>query len=194
MSIRAALENAIGGLWVAWIVYWWISSRDVKATIRHESVASRLAHVVPLSMAAWMIAAPKIQNGWLTARFVPASTWIYFVGVLIVAAGMGFTVWARIHLGRNWSGTVTLKQGHEFVRSGPYRYVRHPIYTGLLAAFAGSALARGELRGIVAVAIAFAALWRKLKLEERWLGEAFRRELRALSRRSSSTRSVHSLS
>jgi len=114
--------------------------------------------------------------------------------VLIVAAGLGFTVWARIHLGRNWSGTVTLKQGHEFVRSGPYRYVRHPIYTGLLAAFAGSALARGELRGIVAVAIAFAALWRKLKLEERWLGEAFRRELRALSRRSSSTRSVHSLS
>ena len=194
MSIRAALENAIGGLWVAWIVYWWISSRDVKATIRHESVASRLAHVVPLSMAAWMIAAPKIQNGRLTARFVPASTWIYFVGVLIVAAGLGFTVWARIHLGRNWSGTVTLKQGHEFVRSGPYRYVRHPIYTGLLAAFAGSALARGELRGIVAVAIAFAALWRKLKLEERWLGEAFRRELRALSRRSSSTRSVHSLS
>jgi len=88
MSIRAALENAIGGLWVAWIVYWWISSRDVKATIRHESVASRLAHVVPLSMAAWMIAAPKIQNGWLTARFVPASTWIYFVGVLIVGAGL----------------------------------------------------------------------------------------------------------
>ena len=90
-------------------------------------------------------------------------------------------------LGRNWSGVVTVKQDHELIRSGPYRYVRHPIYTGLLIAFAGSAIARGEWRGILALAIVFAALWRKLRLEERWMIETFgdaylryRAEVRAL--------------
>ena len=90
-------------------------------------------------------------------------------------------------LGRNWSGIVTVKQDHELVRSGPYRWVRHPIYTGLLIAFVGTAISRGEWRGVLAVLIVFAALWRKLQLEERWMIETFgdaylryRAEVRAL--------------
>ena len=93
------------------------------------------------------------------------------VGVVIL--GLGFTICARIALGGNWSATVTVKHGHEIVRSGPYRWLRHPIYTGLLLAFVGCAVALGEWRGIVAVAIVWAALWRKLRLEERWLTEEF---------------------
>jgi len=173
MSLSTALQYAIAGLWVAWIVYWWASSRNVKTTVRHESVPSRLAHVIPLAIGAWMIGASRMPGGVLTGRLLPASVWIFFAGVIIVAAGLGFTVWARIHLGRNWSGTVTLKEGHELIVTGPYRFVRHPIYSGLLLAFVGSAIARGEWRGVAAVALAFAALWGKLKLEERWLGEAF---------------------
>jgi protein-S-isoprenylcysteine O-methyltransferase Ste14 len=68
-----------------------------------------------------------------------------------------------VHLGRNWSGTVTIKQDHELIASGPYALVRHPIYTGLLLALVGSAMARGELRGAIAVLVAWAALWRKLR-------------------------------
>jgi protein-S-isoprenylcysteine O-methyltransferase Ste14 len=173
MSLSTVLQYAIAGLWVAWIVYWWASSRNVKTTVRHESVPSRLAHVIPLAIGAWMIGASRMPGGVFTGRLLPASVWIFFAGVIIVAAGLGFTVWARIHLGRNWSGTVTLKEGHELIVTGPYRFVRHPIYSGLLLAFVGSAIARGEWRGVAAVALAFAALWGKLKLEERWLGEAF---------------------
>jgi protein-S-isoprenylcysteine O-methyltransferase Ste14 len=173
MSARVALENAVFGLWVAWLLYWWIAARNVKVTRRREGMASRLAHIVPLALAAWMLAAPRLPGGVLGGRFLPATLSVYLVGVLVLAAGLAFTVWARVILGRNWSGTVTLKEGHELIRSGPYRFVRHPIYTGLLVAFAGSAIARGEWRGLVALAIAFAALWRKLKLEERWLGETF---------------------
>jgi len=92
-------------------------------------------------------------------------------------------VWARVHLGGNWSGIVTLKEDHELVRRGPYRWVRHPIYSGLLLAIAGSAVVRGEWRGFLALAIAFAALWRKLKLEERWLGETFGEQYAAYRRR-----------
>jgi protein-S-isoprenylcysteine O-methyltransferase Ste14 len=70
-----------------------------------------------------------------------------------------------MHIGTNWSGIVTIKQGHELVTTGPYALVRHPIYSGLLLAFIGSAMARGEWRGVLAVLIAFLALWRKLRLE-----------------------------
>ena len=92
---------------------------------------------------------------------------------LITALGLALTVWARLVLGTNWSGSVTVKQDHTLVRRGPYRMVRHPIYTGLLLAFAGSALARGEWRGLLAVLIAWLALWRKWRLEERWMAETF---------------------
>jgi protein-S-isoprenylcysteine O-methyltransferase Ste14 len=86
-------------------------------------------------------------------------------------------------LGRNWSGIVTLKENHELITQGPYNLVRHPIYTGLLVAFLGSALARGQWRGLIAVAIVFWALWRKLRLEERWMREQFGEQYVAYSKR-----------
>ena len=88
-----------------------------------------------------------------------------------------------MHIGRNWSGTVTFKEGHELVTTGPYALVRHPIYTGLLLAFIGSAVGRGEWRGVLAVFIAFLALWRKLRLEERWMREQFGDAYDAYARR-----------
>jgi protein-S-isoprenylcysteine O-methyltransferase Ste14 len=173
MSARLALPYLLGGVWVAWLVYWWASARNVKPTRRHESFGSRLAHIVPLGVAAWLLAMPTLPGDALSGRLLPRTLTVYLIGTAITAVGLGFSVWARAHLGRNWSGTVTLKEDHELVRGGPYRFVRHPIYTGLLVAFAGSAVARGEWRGVLAVAIAFIALWRKLKLEERWLEETF---------------------
>ena len=97
----------------------------------------------------------------------------FWIGAAVTAAGLLFAVWARRHIGRNWSGQVTIKSDHELVTTGPYGMVRHPIYTGLLLAFAGTALAVGEVRGLLALAIACAALWRKLKLEERYMREQF---------------------
>jgi protein-S-isoprenylcysteine O-methyltransferase Ste14 len=96
---------------------------------------------------------------------------------------MLFTVWARVYLGGNWSGIVTIKHDHELIASGPYAIVRHPIYTGLLVAFIGSAVARGEWRGVLAVLIAWMALWRKLRLEERWMAERFGQQYEAYCRR-----------
>jgi protein-S-isoprenylcysteine O-methyltransferase Ste14 len=88
-----------------------------------------------------------------------------------------------LHLGRNWSGAVTIKDGHELVTSGPYALVRHPIYTGLLLAFLGSAVALGDWRGALAFALAAGALWRKLRLEERWMREQFGDAYQAYSQR-----------
>jgi protein-S-isoprenylcysteine O-methyltransferase Ste14 len=174
-------------MWAAWALYWTLSARNAKATARREPLWSRLAHIGPLILAAWLLAARHMPGGWLEEPLPFAGLGAYWTGAVLAVLGFAITAWARVHLGRNWSGTVTVKQGHELVRSGPYAWARHPIYTGLLLALVGSALARGEWRGVLALAIAFAALWRKLRLEERWMGEtfgaayeAYKREVKAL--------------
>jgi protein-S-isoprenylcysteine O-methyltransferase Ste14 len=95
------------------------------------------------------------------------------MGVALVIIGLAFAVWARAHLGSNWSGTVTIKQDHELIRSGPYAYVRHPIYTGLLAALLGTTVASGTVHAAVGLAIITVALIRKSRVEERFMREIF---------------------
>jgi protein-S-isoprenylcysteine O-methyltransferase Ste14 len=162
----------IPGLWLAWGLYWWQASYGVKRAVRRESTLSRAAHFLPLGIAGLLLGLNSFP-GWLGARWIAPSWTPFAVGVALVVLGLLFSVWARIVLGGNWSGSVTLKQNHEIIRSGPYRWIRHPIYTGLVLAFLGSAIARGEWRGLLAVLIVIAALWRKWRLEERWLAESF---------------------
>ena len=92
---------------------------------------------------------------------------------LIVLAGLAFTVWARVALGRNWSAEVTFKQDHELIQSGPYALARHPIYTGLLLMALGTAINYGRPFGFVAFAGICGGLWWKVREEERVMGEHF---------------------
>ena len=160
-------------LWLAWIGYWWISSSDVKPTARREAFSSRISYMGPLVVAALLLALPNLPLPLLRERFVPRSPTMFATAATITAVGLIFSVWARRHLGRNWSGTVTIKEDHELITTGPYGIVRHPIYTGLLVAFVGSAIAVGEWRGIVAVLLAFLSFLFKLRIEERWMRERF---------------------
>ena len=170
--MSTASAPVIPALWIAWALYWGWSSRAVKSVRRRESWLSRAAHVGPLGVATLLLAVPSLP-GWLGERCFAGGRGADVLAAALVVAGLGFSVWARVVLGGNWSASVTLKDGHEIIRSGPYRLIRHPIYTGLIVAFAGSALARGEWHRLAALAIAFAALWRKLNVEERWLTEEF---------------------
>jgi protein-S-isoprenylcysteine O-methyltransferase Ste14 len=172
-------RELIPALWLAWLIYWRISAAGVKAVQRRESAASRAAHIVPLVIAGVLLYMRDIPGGGvLFERFLPRSYTTYWTGATLVALGLAFSVWARIHIGTNWSGTVTVKEQHQLVRGGPYAKLRHPIYTGILLALIGTAIVRGEWRGVLAVLIAFAALWRKLRLEERWMIETFGDEYR----------------
>jgi protein-S-isoprenylcysteine O-methyltransferase Ste14 len=166
-------EHAIDMLWIAWLIYWCAAAFTTKPTRRRESVASRLLHLAPLYLGVALLLLPRLPLGWLNMRFLPWSSGWYFLGFALVVLGLGFSVLARVWLGGNWSGTVTLKQDHQLIRRGPYRWVRHPIYTGLLLALLGSAIAQGEWRGLLAVALITLSFLRKITIEERFLTEQF---------------------
>jgi protein-S-isoprenylcysteine O-methyltransferase Ste14 len=87
--------------------------------------------------------------------------------------GLAIAIWARRCLGRNWSGEITIKQDHELIRSGPYRLLRHPIYTGLLTMYLGAAIVTGEWFALLGLGLAVFAYWRKVRLEEANLELAF---------------------
>jgi protein-S-isoprenylcysteine O-methyltransferase Ste14 len=160
-------------LWATLAIYWWLSARDVKQTTRREPLVSRLLHLGPMMLAAAILWSPRFDVLGLETRFMPRAPWVFWLGAGVTCAGLAFAIWARHTIGRNWSAIVTLKQDHELVTHGPYAFVRHPIYTGLLFGLLGSALALGQWRGLLAVAIFLLAVLRKVRLEERWMHERF---------------------
>ncbi|KLU21442.1 hypothetical protein EOS_35975 [Caballeronia mineralivorans PML1(12)] len=166
-------------LWIVWAIYWKLAASGVKVASRTESLAFRAMHIVPVSVAALLLWLPTLPGGFLCGRILSSTQAVWWIGALLTAAGLLFTVWARVYLGGNWSALVTLKENHELIRGGPYRFVRHPVYAGLIVSFVGSAIACGEWRGVLAVLLACGALWFKLRREECWLeeqfGEAYRR-------------------
>lgn len=170
-------------MWLSWAAYWWLASFGAKRVDRREPLGSRLLHVLPLTLAAWLLWADRAPSALLNERMFPWAPWSFWAATLVTAVGLLFAVWARVHLGRNWSGTVTIKHDHELIVSGPYAIVRHPIYTGLLIAFVGTAMARGEWRGLIAILIGWLALWRKLTVEERWMTEQFGQQYQDYRRR-----------
>ncbi len=156
-------------LWVGWMVVWLAASFTVKPTERREQAVSRVLTSAPLVICAALFVLPSLPS----AHVVRWAPWMLSVGTLLVAAGLGFAIWARVHLGGNWSGSVELKADHALVRSGPYRLVRHPIYTGMLLALLGSALALDEWRGVLGLAFGAAGIARRVWLEDRWMAAAF---------------------
>ena len=155
--------------WAVFSAYWEIAARNAAAAKVSETKASRAVHVALVNVAMILVLAPVRGLG----RLLPVSPILMAAGLALVALGILLAMWARQHLGRNWSGEITIKVDHRLIRSGPYRLLRHPIYTGLLTMYAGAALVTGERLSAVGVAVVVIAYWRKIRLEERNLAVAF---------------------
>ena len=165
--------GVIGDLWMLFGLYWLVSALNRKKTKRRESWWQRLAYVLPLAAAFYLLFRYEYGHAWLGARFVPETPMVPWLGVVIMASGVAVAFWARFHLGANWSGVVTLKEGHELIRTGPYRTIRHPIYTGILLAFFGNVVQVGQVRGLIALLIIWLSFYFKARREESFLAQEF---------------------
>jgi protein-S-isoprenylcysteine O-methyltransferase Ste14 len=171
--IRWGPELAIYAMWVAWMVGW-----NIAAFSTAKSVArSRTPWIVPFLIAS--IVGFSLLLGVFVVHGKPMcvfgcrqwdagenANWAF---TALAAIGFLFMVWARVHLGKLWSGGVTRREGHRVVDTGPYAIVRHPIYNGLIIAMLGTVLVRGTALALAGFAVLTMTYVIKARLEERFL-------------------------
>jgi protein-S-isoprenylcysteine O-methyltransferase Ste14 len=152
--------------WYAFAIYWIVTAFRVKTTQATEPIAARLFTMAVVGFAFVLLFSQYFHGGILGERFLARNRPIEQAGVVLTFLGAALAIWARTILGRNWSAEVSLKVDHQLIRSGPYAYVRHPIYTGLLLACTGTAVVIGEWRGLLAIVVAGVGLGLKARREE----------------------------
>jgi len=171
--------TVVGVIWLVWWLTWWMAARWSSENVSGAGKGRQIPYRI-LTIAGVILFFGLYQHDfrsevvlWDTSRTV---AWV-LVGV--TCAGLGFTWWARIHLGRFWSANVNRKADHRVVDSGPYAIVRHPIYTGIILATMATAVMRGTVLGWLGMALLTAGWYVKARLEERFLreqlGEAYAR-------------------
>ena len=166
-------ESFFPVVWIVFLLYWQIKAAGTKTTRRIEPAASRIMRALALLIVVVLLSTTRIPLPWLYRQLWPAGIWSFSVGAAVTVAGLLFAVWARQHLASNWSSAITIKQGHELITTGPYARVRHPIYTGILTGFLGTAIALSQVRGAIGFVLMFFAFWTKFRKEEEWMRSQF---------------------
>ena len=183
----AIIQTIIFGTWILFWGYWLFSAiRDRSPYKRKQSPQSLLLYVIVLAVA-WLLVTGMLSPGLLLEQVVPATLPFAFAGLVVTTAGLSFAVWARIHLGKNWSGSPAIRVDQRIIRTGPYRIVRNPIYAGILLGVTGTAIALGTVWALSTIVLLLAAFLLKIHVEEQFLLEEFgeeylqyKREVRAL--------------
>ena len=166
--------QVIPAAWIAFLLFWLISGFAAKRIARRERRSGIVWRVGIGAVAALLLSlAGNPRLGPLTLRFLPETVRVAWTGTALTVAGVLFAIWARVYLGRYWSSTVALKADHQLIRSGPYARIRHPIYTGILLALAGTAITVGRYAALLAFAIYLGAFWWKARQEETLLAGQF---------------------
>lgn len=155
-------------IWTVWALSWFAAAVWSRQTTARASLAQEMPYrlvTVAGVVLLFGIEFRSFPHGW------DVSEPVAWAMVALIAAGFAFAWWARIHLGTLWSGTITRKQDHRVVQSGPYALVRHPIYTGILLAAFATAVARGRWEALIGAALFALGCWIKARQEERFLSE-----------------------
>jgi len=171
--------NIISACWILFAVIWLLAAFATKQSVYQESRLQRMRYVIPILLGGFLLAKGHRLSDPLNHRVIPHVEALAWTGVVLCIAGFAFCIWARFTLGRNWSGVVTLKRGHELISDGPYALVRHPIYTGLLTMFVATVIVLGHVAGIIALPFVFVSLWIKLRYEEKLMLKQFPNEYAA---------------
>ena len=174
---------AVKWIWIVFGSFWLLAAFVQKRSVRRQSTGSRMSQlaIILLALTPFFIADKRF--GILHRHFFPDPLAVQYLGILLMLLGCGFAVWARVTLGSNWSGTVTVKENHTLITRGPYAWVRHPIYTGILLALLGTAVVLGTFLSTLEVAVVALALWLKLRTEEQFMLETFGEQYTAYRQR-----------
>ena len=170
-------------LWLCWLTFWILAARRTAANLRMETLLTGASYRIPLVLGIFLMILQRLPLPPLNLTLWPPTPLIVAASFVLIVAGLAFTVWARFHLGKYWSGRVTLKADHRVIQTGPYAWVRHPIYSGLILALLGTTLTIGTLQacaGFVLISLSFV---RKLQIEEVWLRSYFGAEYERYQKR-----------
>jgi protein-S-isoprenylcysteine O-methyltransferase Ste14 len=151
--------------WLVLLLYWLISWFAVKATAERRSFASSLSYRIPMFIGGVLAAKFGVPYP-LNIKLTPHTIWTEWIAAGVCVTGLGIAIWSRRTLADNWSSDVRFKQGHELMQTGPYRFVRHPIYTGVLLMCFTLAIQFGRLHCWLGALIIVLGVWIKLKQEE----------------------------
>jgi len=175
LPLGSDLESAfrVAGLaWLAIFILWAVLRFTTKKTVDSSSDVRARVSVWGVLLA-WFLLFLGIPDSRLATRLLPMDTAIAYLGLALTLLGLGFAAWARLTIGSNWGDMITLQQDHELVRKGPYGIVRHPIYSGFMLATLGTAIIRGDLGGLVSVALIVICWGYKARLEESFMIQQF---------------------
>jgi len=172
----------IAWCWVVFWVYWTVSARRLHAPRRKASLAFTILNTGLLYAGFVLVLVGRQVIGPLAIRFTSEAAYSYIAGTALVVAGVALAIWSRRVLGSNWSGAVRITEGQHLVRTGPYAFVRNPIYSGIALAMFGTALVAGTIGGLLGFALVVASLWQKGRMEERFLLAEFGGEYAAYQR------------
>jgi protein-S-isoprenylcysteine O-methyltransferase Ste14 len=155
-------------LWLIFVISWNVTARPALTIATPEAHRERLYGLIVALGLMMIVVAPflLIRRGFQIWINPPLLAW---ATLLIIAAGIALCWWARVHLGRVWSQSVTRKEGHRIVDSGPYRFVRHPIYTGFIVIYGGLAVLCASAVALVGFVVIAVGLRIKARLEEQFL-------------------------
>jgi protein-S-isoprenylcysteine O-methyltransferase Ste14 len=181
--MQPAVLQYINAVWSLVAIYWVVGMVLAKPTIKSESILSSAMHIALGCAAVLLVWAPAAGGSFLGHRLTSPDGWVAWLGLAVTIGGCAFAIWARVTLGSNWSSLVTVKQDHELILRGPYALVRHPIYSGLLLALTGTAIAVGEIRAFIGLGFAFISFLLKSAAEEKFMREEFSSEYARYSQR-----------
>jgi protein-S-isoprenylcysteine O-methyltransferase Ste14 len=160
-------------LWLLLAAVWLGSFPFVKRTVHKQPTSSGFQQTALFLVGLYLIFGSPSHPDWFNQPVLTVTLSYALAGLGVVLCGIGFSIWARLTLGENWSGLPSIKQNHTLILRGPYRIVRHPIYTGMLVALLGSALQHGLVRSFLGVLICGVALWLKVSVEEQFMVQCF---------------------
>ncbi|WP_411680183.1 methyltransferase family protein [Clostridium thailandense] len=169
-------------IWSAFWIYWILSAINTRSKVKKESSgqngSQRAFHLI-FVVIAFIITFFQFENIFLWNKIIPHTPSVESIGIIILILSLLFAIWARLVLGMNWSGAIQKVEGQRLVCSGPYKYIRNPIYTGVVFGFLGNFIVFGTIASLIGFVLILFVYVLKISKEQKFLVEEFGDEYKA---------------